>query len=256
MQQDRKLRRIEDKIDEFRQRIRDSDERKVLESVFDDATLKALYRLASKGHFDAMGGSIATGKEANVFHAIRKDDVETELAVKIYRISTSNFRAMSEYIAGDRRFDIGHDRKDLVVAWTRKEFKNLKAAEAAGVRVPRAIVTERNILVMEFIGRGGAPAPQLKDIELDESTARKLFARIVGYMRLLYMNDLVHADLSEYNIMVMDGEPVFIDMGQSLTLEHTNAQEFLRRDARNIARFFAKHGVACTEDTILSEILK
>ncbi len=43
----------------------------------------------------------ANGKEANVFLGERGDQ---DIAIKIYRIRTANFNAMSEYIIGDRRF--------------------------------------------------------------------------------------------------------------------------------------------------------
>lgn len=149
---DKKLSRMDERVDELRMRIKDSSQRAVLNDVFDDATLMALYELSKNGHIDALGGSFKTGKEANLFHAISKRD--GEIAVKIYLISTANFNAMKEYILGDPRFTgIKHSRKDIILAWTRKEFKNLKRAEDAGVRVPKPYVTKRNILLMEFVGR-------------------------------------------------------------------------------------------------------
>ena len=66
----KKLRSMEGKIDEFRMRIKDSGDRAVFADVFDTATLMALYELAKKGYIDAMGGSVSTGKEANIFHAV------------------------------------------------------------------------------------------------------------------------------------------------------------------------------------------
>jgi RIO kinase 1 len=48
---------------------------------------------------------------------------------------------------------------------------------------------------------------------------------------------LVHADLSEFNILYGD-QPYVIDMGQSVTKDHPRALPFLMRDIRNINRFF------------------
>ena len=204
MVSDKKLRRMEERIDEFRMRIKDSSQRAVFADVFDEATLLALYSLSRKGYIDAMGGSVSTGKEANIFHAVSKKDDVQEIAVKIYMISTANFNAMKEYILGDPRFTgIKHAKKDIIFAWARKEFKNLKRADEAGIRVPKPYITERNILLMEFIGKDGIPMPQLKDVDLTREEMVRIFNRILEYMNLLYTRArLVHADLSEYNIMV------------------------------------------------------
>lgn len=249
---------MDDIIDEFRMRIKDSDQRAVLDDVFDTATLMALYELSKKGYIDAMGGSFSTGKEANLFHAIAKKDDISEIAVKIYLISTANFNAMKDYILGDPRFaGIKHSRKDIILAWTKKEFKNLKRAEEAGVRVPKPYVTRRNILLMEFIGKDGIPMPQLKDVKLSPEEASHIFDRVLQYMNLLYSRaKLVHADLSEYNILVdMDTmEPVIIDMGQSVTIDHFHADKYLKRDVTNIARFFGKLKIPVNENEMISII--
>ncbi|VVB96021.1 RIO-type serine/threonine-protein kinase Rio1 [uncultured archaeon] len=256
MVSDKKLRRMDERVDEFRMRIKDSSQRAAFADVFDDATLMALYELARKGYIDAFGGSVSTGKEANVFHAITKKDEISEIAVKIYLISTANFNAMKEYIIGDPRFiGIKQSRKDLVIAWAKKEFKNLKRAEEAGVRVPKPYVVKRNILLMEFIGKDGIPMPQLKDVKLSEEEAKHIFNKIIEYMNLLYSKaKLIHADLSEYNIMVNmnDMEPVIIDMGQSVTIDHFHAEAYLQRDVTNIVQFFKKYNILINEDELIS----
>lgn len=258
MVSEKKLRRMHDRIDEFRMRIKNSEQRDVFADVFDDATLMALYELSRKGYIDALGGCFSTGKEANVFHAVAEKDGVCEVAVKIYLISTANFNAMKEYILGDPRFaGIKHARKDIIFAWTKKEFKNLKRAEEAGVRVPKPYTTRRNILLMEFIGKEGIPMPQLKDVELTRKEAEHIFERVVEYMNLLYCKaKLVHADLSEYNILVdMDSmEPVIIDMGQSVITDHFNADAYLHRDAANVSKFFGKLDIHANEDELVSMI--
>ncbi|MFW5928920.1 MAG: hypothetical protein ACOCT0_00665, partial [Halobacteriota archaeon] len=66
--------------------------------VFDDATLKALYALVNRGVVDAVGGAVATGKEANVHEALSDGD---DVALKIYRVETSGFHDMRRYFDGD-----------------------------------------------------------------------------------------------------------------------------------------------------------
>jgi RIO kinase 1 len=235
------------RVDLLRKKIKDSDDQNVEEAVFDSRTLMDLYGLASKGVIDALGGSVSTGKEANIFRAVGGGK---ELALKIYRISTSNFKAMQDYLHGDPRFgSVKGTKRAIVSAWTKKEFRNLTRAEAAGVRVPHPIAMRGNILVMELIGGADHASPQLKDVELASDEARRVFDRIVEFMSLLYHRaGLVHADLSEFNVLY-DGEPVIIDMGQSVTLDHPMARKFLERDIFNLAHYFKKrYGLGSEEE--------
>ncbi|MGA9098670.1 MAG: RIO1 family regulatory kinase/ATPase, partial [Methanotrichaceae archaeon] len=129
-------------IDILRTRIKDSDDLQVQEAVFDTRTLMNLYSLASKGIIDTLGGSISTGKEANIFYATCG---QKDLAIKIYRITTSNFKAMQDYMHGDPRFgNIKGTKRAIVTAWAKKEFRNLKRAEEVGIRTPHPIAMREN----------------------------------------------------------------------------------------------------------------
>jgi RIO kinase 1 len=259
MDHGKKERRIDEKIDAYRIKIKDSEDLKVRSEVFDTPTLKALYTFASKGIIEAMGGVISTGKEGNVFHALGEG--QRELAIKIYRISTSDFRKMEDYMLGDPRFsNIRHTQKGIVFAWTQKEFRNLQRAGEAGVRVPEPIKAERNILIMEFIGKDGVPAPRLRDVAPSTMAVEEpehIYRTVASYMVALYRDaKLVHSDLSEFNILLYEGEPVIIDMGQSVMLDHPMSREFLERDVRNVVRYFRKLGVECSEEGLLAEITR
>jgi RIO kinase 1 len=230
---------LDTQVDVLRTRIKNSDDLDVLQSVFDKRTLMDLYSLASKGVIDALGGSVSTGKEANIFKAIVG---EKELALKIYRISTSNFKAMQDYLHGDPRFgNVKGTKRAIVSAWTKKEYRNLKRAEEAGVRVPHPIAMKETILVMDLVGHDKSAAPQLKDVELAPEEARRVFDKLAEYISILYNRaGLVHADLSEFNVLYDNSEPVIIDMGQSVTLDHPMARKFLERDIANVAHYFQK----------------
>ena len=219
----------------------DREERKVTGEVFDQSTYKTLYDLSNRQIITAMGGVVSTGKEANIFHALGGNG--RELAVKIYRIATADFNAMQEYIYGDPRFGhVGGTRRKLVYAWTRKEYSNLARARDAGVRVPEPLAFQNNVLVMEFIGRDEVSAPRLKDVGAEQPAG--LMKKLVMMAATLYQKaGLVHADLSEYNVLMWEDEPVLIDMGQSVLLDHPRAQAFLRRDIANLSRYFSKLGV-------------
>ncbi len=244
---DRIARRQDREFLEFRKRIKDTEQFKVEASVFDDATLGALYKLVQDGHIDAFGGPISTGKEANVYTALAPDG---EVAVKVYRINASDFRHMREYLDGDPRFEgIGSDKKKVVVAWTKKEFANLERAQTAGVRVPAPIAIERNVLVMEYLGGEAQHAKRLSEVDVENPETA--FEVVREYMRRLYAAGLIHGDLSEYNLVVHGGELCLLDLGQAVTIHHPNSRAFLERDCHNVAAFFGRQGFAVDEDALL-----
>ena len=256
------LEREEKPLPKGKRKNKDYRDRKTELSVLDIPTLEILYKFRKRGLLKALGGPISSGKEAVIFHAIGAK--EEELAIKMYKVSTSNFNAMLDYIIGDPRFEnIKRDRRSIVSAWARKELKNLKRAFDAGVEVPKPIAVDKNVLIMEFIGRDGVAAPRLRDVPVDilktDFELEELLLRIISYIRIMYEKGrMVHADLSEFNILMkgyverefegadVEIEPVIIDMGQATLLQHPNADAFLLRDVRNIVTFFNKLGLDCS----------
>ncbi|MFC7167304.1 serine/threonine-protein kinase Rio1 [Halospeciosus flavus] len=249
---DRIARRQDREFSEFRKRLKNTEQFKVTGGVFDDATFAALYKLVQDGYIEAIGGPISTGKEADVFEALAPED-ET-VAIKVYRINASDFRQMRDYLEGDPRFEnIRGDKKRVVLAWVKKEYGNLLRAKKAGVRVPDPIAVQRNVLVMEYLGDETRAAPTLDDADLgNPETAYEV---VREYIRRLYDAGLVHGDLSEYNLVVDDGELVVIDVGQAVTVHHPNSEEFLRRDCRNVANFFAREGVDADGDDLYDYVV-
>jgi len=234
--EDAGLEGIDQRIDKLRTRIKGLEDLKVSEDVFDRFTLLTLYELSNKGYFDVLHGSIKTGKESNVFLSI--DRGGTPAAVKIHLMLAANFQAMLKYVEGDHRFKkIKKSRRNIILTWVEKEFRNLTAAYDSGVKVPRPIVSKKNVLIMEFIGEGNTAAPTLKEAGIKTSA---MFRKVVSNTKKLFQAGLVHGDLSEYNILVHGGEPWLIDLSQSVPVEHPLAEELLIRDAKNMSRFFGK----------------
>ena len=245
---DRIARKRDREFDQFRKRLTDADQFKVEQSVFDDATFAALYKLVQDGHVEAFGGPISTGKEANVYLALGPDD--TEVAVKVYRINASNFRQMRDYLEGDPRFEgLGGKKKDVVLAWVKKEYANLGRAKRAGVRVPEPIASERNVLVMEYIGDEDGRAKRLGEVHVENPQIA--YEVLSEYMRRLYAAGIVHGDLSEYNVVFHDGQLIVIDLGQAVTVHHPNSRDFLERDCTNVAAFFRRQGLSVTDEELL-----
>lgn len=230
-------------------------ERKLIENeVFDRSVLKALANLMDKKIIKEMEFPIAKGKEAYVFRAVGGENAEDPyLAVKIYMIETSQFKHMQDYIHGDPRFKgVKQNKRDIVYAWTKKEFRNLKMCEEAKVHVPSPYYFKENVLVMKFIGDENRPAPLLKDV--GPKNPKEDFKQIVKDMKRMYKTGIVHADLSEFNILVWQDKLFIIDIGQGVLLEHPMAEIFLERDVENIIKYFSKFNVKADKEKILKEI--
>lgn len=236
---DKRADNLESKIDKRKIRKKRSEDQSVVESVFDTETLKTIYELYNRKILDEIGFVISTGKEANVYYGTSADQV---LAVKIYRIKTAETRFMWPYVNGDPRFKkVRRKTRDLIFIWAEKEFKNLNRALHAKVRVPKPIAVRKNVLVMEFIAHGDDPAPLLKDCTL--SKPQKTFDTLFLYVRRLFQDaKLIHADLSEYNVLFSD-EPVIIDISQGVVLDHPKARDYLIRDIKNLLRFFSSYDI-------------
>ncbi|MEM2214061.1 MAG: serine protein kinase RIO [Candidatus Nezhaarchaeales archaeon] len=234
-------------------RRKNEDLLKTVEEVFDTSTLEALYKLINKKVIDVLYGVVDTGKESRVYWA--KSPEGEDLAVKIFLTSTREFKkTVLQYIEGDPRFKkIKKGTRPLVYAWALKEFKNLKRAYEVGVSVPKPVAVYRNVVVMEFIGEEGVPAPLLKDAEINDY--EEMFRKVVENIKILYCKaGIVHADLSEYNIMVWKSTPVFFDFGQAVLTTHPNADFFLERDVKNVVSYFKKKGVKVNVENVLMEV--
>ncbi len=239
-------------IDDQKIKVKDTDARKVAESVLDVETRTTLFNLRKRNIIDYMTGVISTGKEANVYHAYSPDG--DELAVKIYRTSTNIFKGLQIYIIGDPRFNrIKRDQRSFVYAWAKKEFKNLSRALKAKVTVPKPIACLKDVVVMEFIGEKGLPYRIMKEEVLDDPTAT--YKEVLVNLRKLYTKaNLVHADLSEYN-MIYTPKVYFIDISQAVLVDHPYAETFLYRDIKNITRYFYSQGVKVQDPDKLFEKL-
>lgn len=230
-------------------------DRKIWEGVFDGSTLMVLYKMVNDGYIEAIGGLINSGKESNIY--IAKNKKGKTLIVKIYLIETSNFKNMVKYISGDPRFyGMGTNKRKIIYAWCRKEYSNFMRAEKAGVAVPTPVTYKKNVLVMEFIGKESQPYKKLIDTELENP--KKFFYVLLKELKKLYKKaGLVHADLSPFNIIVInekEQKPILIDMGQCVLLDHPQASYFLERDVKNLVKYFNKLGLKLDENKILEEI--
>jgi len=237
------IRRLESQVDALRTREKDSEARKTYDQVFDKRALLNLAKLISEGTLATLDYPVSTGKEANIFHGTDRDG--RARAVKIYRVSNSTFRNIARYIEGDPRFrGVKRGTRPTILAWAQKEYMNLGRMSLGGVHVPKPGTVLENILVMEYIGDESRPAPLLREVVIEDPGA--VFADVLANMRGIRGAGLVHADLSEYNMLFWDGRVVIIDVGQAVPLDHPRAEEWFRRDVANVARFFRRHEMDIT----------
>ncbi|MCJ1433651.1 protein kinase rio1 [Xylographa pallens] len=237
----------------------DKSDRATSEQVLDPRTRMILLQMINRNVISEVNGCLSTGKEANVYHALsspeessESPDVLLHRAIKVYKTSILVFKDRDKYVSGEYRFRQGYSKSNnraMVKVWAEKEMRNLKRIYASGIPCPEPIYLRLHVLVMGFLGdRHGVPAPRLKDVALEgidiESRWRSLYLQLLGYMRIMYQTcHLVHADLSEYNILYHQDKLWIIDVSQSVEHDHPRSLEFLRMDVKNVTDFFRRNGV-------------
>jgi RIO kinase 1 len=228
----------------YKKNISTQERFKAYENVFDQSTMLALFKLSSQGHFDELKGTIKIGKEANIFYA---EKGSKKIIIKIYRKS-ANFKKMYDYMAPDPRFTgLKRNKTNIIYTWAKKEYRNLLRARSAGIKVPTPYAVYKNILVMEFIGNNEV-APQLNKVAPDKP--KQFYERLIKDIKDLYQKaKLVHADLSEFNILNHNNKPIIIDFSHAVDLRYPNVHKLLERDLKIIGRYFKKLGVDVKEDS-------
>lgn len=235
-------------------------DRKTEGEVFDRQTLLTLHKLLIHGALRSLDFPISTGKEANVFRGTTP--MGSLVAVKIFRVNTATFKHVLKYIQGDERFEgAAGDKRDMVATWAQKEFRNMSRMRDAGVSVPEPIQFLNNVLIMEYIGVEEGPWPTLKELGRLDDAQPFWDALHEDFIHMVNDADLVHGDLSEYNVLVEDPEgkarPRVIDVGQAVLRSHPMSHEFLERDAKNLCAYFRRQGVREADpDQLLREVRK
>ena len=192
---------------------------RTFKGVFDEFTQRNLFELHSRNYFEELLRPLFIGKESNVFLASKG---KKWVIVKIYRVQNADFMGMYNYIKQDPRYEfLKKHRREIIFAWTQREYKNLLKAKEGKVRVPEAHIFMHNILIEEFIGEGETPALRLKDAlpQNMEEFAEEVFRQ----MRLLYLAGLVHGDLSAFNILNHKEKPVLIDFSQGTVVKNSSS---------------------------------
>ncbi|XP_041778192.1 serine/threonine-protein kinase RIO3 [Anopheles merus] len=228
------------------------------EMGLDEPTRLILYKWINNQLLESIDGVISTGKEAIILHAetdpynpnLKEDEPSPpkEVAIKVFSTTLNEFKQRDRYIKDDFRFAGRFSKQNartVINMWAEKELRNLNRIQRVGIQCPKVVALKKNVLVMEFIGENMIPAPKLKEAILSDSQLSRAYLEVVEIMHKLYKEaHLVHADLSEYNILMHDNHCWIIDVAQSVEPGHPGALEFLMRDCDNICTFFSKRGVS------------
>ena len=250
--EDYRTRLSDPKFNKDKNKYTDRSNRAVSEQVLDPRIRTILLKFIKNGLIYEVNGCISTGKEANVYHAM--NETGEHRAIKIYKSTILTFKNRDRYVTGEYRFRSGYARSNprkMTATWAEKEMRNLKRLEAAGIPCPQVFCLKAQVLLMSFIpesltGDGMEwPAPRLKDFNNGtDGDFVNLYRQCLRMMRTLFHEcHLVHADLSEYNLLVSDNTLVMIDVGQSVEHEHPNALSFLRHDCKTVLNFFHSRNI-------------
>ncbi len=216
------------------------------------------------------------GKEATVYRCQAHEITEKSLlAAKVYRPRKfRNLRNDKMYRAGrailgtdgrpvdpddhrlmravNKKSDFGVQVKHT--SWLMYEYTTLKNLYNAGASVPQPVAAGENAILMGYVGDEWMAAPALNKISLAADEAESLFKKVLRNIELMLQHNLIHGDLSAYNILYWDRDITLIDFPQ-VTHVHANrkAHFIFRRDVQRVCDYFGSQGVQCDADAIAEE---
>jgi RIO kinase 2 len=189
----------------------------------------AINTLVKAGVIESFGQTLGVGKEADVYDALSSDG--RRIAVKFHRLGRISFRQTRRKRGYIREHSTWLFQSHVAAE---KEFQAMQLVYKNGVSVPEPISQNRHVIAMGMIE--GAELSKYKEIPKPE----KILKEVLRNVRKAYLKaHVIHADLSEYNIILKpDGHILIIDWPQYIMTNHANAEELLERDLKNILTFF------------------
>ena len=212
--------------------------------VFNGYDTLALNTLTHRGTIQALGTLIGVGKESEVYEAMGLGPV----VLKFHRVGQRSFQSA--------RLKRGYMPEGGHCPWlfassnsAKMEYDALKILHPA-VSVPLPIDQNRHVVAMSFV-----PGVNLSRAALAEP--EMILDEILDNVREAYRLGIVHGDLSEFNIMVDEGQCWLIDWPQWVETAHPNAGEILTRDIENILQYFKrKYGLEYAFDEALARVVE
>ncbi len=211
---------------------------------------------------------IKTGKEASV-HLCRANPSATGedlLALKVYHpLNRRDFRDESLYRDGEwikeRRIRVAIEKKTRFgrevqgAIWVNRERETLQALSGAGAPVPRPLAATEDAILMTYIGDEAHSAPQLRAYRPDREEADDLFRQVIRAIESMLYRNVIHGDLSAYNVLVWEGRATVIDFPQAVDpRKNRHAPALLERDVTRIGDHFARWGVSSSPQQIAGDL--
>jgi RIO kinase 1 len=129
-------------------------------------------------------------------------------------------------------------------SWIAYEFQTLKTLHAAGADVPQPYEISENAILMGYIGDEQSAAPTLNTVTLDSGEAGTLYTRLLRNVEIMLAHDIVHGDLSAYNVLYWDAGITVIDFPQVISAgKHRSAYRIFSRDITRVCDYFARQGL-------------
>jgi RIO kinase 1 len=239
--------------------------------------LRHLSVFAANQTLSAVLRRVKGGKEANVYCCAAHPDTGLDLmAAKLYRARMlRNLRNDSRYklgrpvlsangqpvSSGDWRLHKAIAKKSATGleatqdSWIEYEYQTLLRLYQAGVDVPKPLKHGENVILMEYVGDEVMPAPTLSHITLERDEAHALFERMLRNIERMLAAQVVHGDLSAYNVLYWEGEIAIIDFPQVVDPRlNSEAADIFRRDVLRICQYFARCGVPSQPDRLAREL--
>ncbi|MDF1496771.1 MAG: hypothetical protein P1P90_01790 [Patescibacteria group bacterium] len=195
-------------------------------------------------------GDLKSGKEATVYRVMLDGDL---VAMKVYEDPEKRaFQNTGKYLAG-KTYKKESERRAVAKGnrfakkmqqdnWIKREFSILNKLYKLGAKIPKPILQIENAVFMELLGDMEIAAPRLCNVELSVDQAQKAYKQIMENILIFWSVGIIHADLSEYNILWWNNEAYIIDFPQCIDLRtNPNYKEILEKDIQNIVRFFSKY---------------
>jgi RIO kinase 1 len=210
---------------------------------------------------------IKTGKEASV-HLCRANPATGHdlLALKLYHpLDRRDFRDESLYrdgewikerrirVALEKRTRFGREVQGSI--WVNREWETLNALSQGGAPVPRPVAATHDAILMTYVGDTDTAAPQLRSIRPDRDEAQDLFEQLLRAIEVMLFRNVIHGDLSAYNVLVWDSRATVIDLPQAVDpRKNRHAEALLERDITRICEYFDRYGVSSSPSRIAADL--
>lgn len=227
----------------------------------DASDMRAIQEFLDEAMITQVLNVVKSGKEATVYRCRAHPSLGVPYAaVKCYHSAFHrSFQRAARYEEGrvigkgqvaraiKNRTEFG--REAQLALWVDHEFEVLSTLHDAGADVPEPFACTDNAVLMELLGDEAGAAPQLQSAPVAPGEADDLLDRVLWNIELFMRENVVHADLSAFNILYAGGRLTIIDFPQAVDPRtNPSAQQLLERDLRNVLKYFARHQVGLEED--------